>query len=357
MTTRAMLFIDGTWLGVVANRLAEQYGVMGRTGGPLDFGKLPRVLSAGIEQQMTPGAALDVVRTHWFGSIASNYDLADHDVVQKRAEFYDALRRQHRYEVTRFETDYRGGRVRRAERPADVRDPHEKAVDVGLATALLEMAALNAYDIAIVIAGDRDFVPALQAVRRLGKRVALVSARGSCPREFSDVNDVARVRDFDLLLLDALWPDIVSPLARAQVVASALSSEAADADPQGATEAESDEVVAPAREYRASRYEGVVARQTADGRVYVRGDDGGWYFFRRVDLREPDVMDGIRIHASRVTFAVDKVPEGTRAGRAVDVAVVSGGEASAPSVPAHARHDTVLWDLDPFAAPVRLNLS
>ena len=167
MSTRAMVFIDGTWLAVTTNRLADQHGVLGRTGGPLDFGALPRVCAQAIASQMALSSGIDVVRTHYFGSIATNYDLQDQDAVQRRSEFFDSLRRHHRYEVFRYETDYRGHRVRRT--PGDEGyTPPEKAVDVGLATSLLEMAAVSAYDIAIVVCGDRDFVPALQAVRRLG---------------------------------------------------------------------------------------------------------------------------------------------------------------------------------------------
>ena len=179
MSTRAMVFIDGTWLAVTTNRLADQHGVLGRTGGPLDFGALPRVCAQAIASQMALSSGIDVVRTHYFGSIATNYDLQDQDAVQRRSEFFDSLRRHHRYEVFRYETDYRGHRVRRTSGDEGYTPP-EKAVDVGLATSLLEMAAVSAYDIAIVVCGDRDFVPALQAGRRLGKRVAVVSARGSC---------------------------------------------------------------------------------------------------------------------------------------------------------------------------------
>lgn len=345
MSTRAMVFIDGTWLGVVANRLADQHGIVGRTGGPLDFGQLPVVCAESVAQQMAPGTALDIVRTHWFGSIAANFDPADADVVQRRAEFFDALRRQYRYEVVRFETDYRGGRVRRTERGTE-EEPREKAVDVGLATALLEMAALDAYDIAIVIAGDRDFVPALQAVRRLGKRVALVTARGSCPREFADVNDAARVRDFDLLLLDALWPRIVSRTVRPlQLVVTPPS------DVVVPMSAVADESAAPTH----TPCEGTIARITADGRIYVRGDDNGWYFFRPPQLRDPAWLPALVPHRTRVRFTVQQAPEGSRAGRLDDVEPLEHTISLPMREPVGPRATLdPLWDVDPFAPPPRI---
>lgn len=361
MTTRAMVFIDGTWLGVVANRLADQHDVQGRPGGPLDFGQLPRVCAESVSGQMTPGASLDVVRTYWFGSIAANFDPIDSDVVQRRSEFFDALRRQHRYEVVRYETDYRGGRVRRTERSVED-EPREKAVDVALATALLEMAALNAYDIAIVIAGDRDFVPALQAVRRLGKRVALVTARGSCPREFSDANDAARVRDFDPLLLDALWPQIVSPQARPalrmaiesdrpQEVAVVPMADASESQPKAPATTE------PAAGQAAG--EGAVVKVTADGRAYVRDDQGAWLFFRRADLIEPACFDRLDVPYTRVRYTVDRAPAGTRAGRVVQVEVVAAPAGTGAGTGQRSLRpviDDPVWDLDPFAPPARVAL-
>lgn len=49
----------------------------------------------------------------------------------------------------------------------------EKAVDVHLATDLLELR--NIYDITVIVSGDQDYVPAVQAVRNSGKQVVNVS--------------------------------------------------------------------------------------------------------------------------------------------------------------------------------------
>jgi len=45
----------------------------------------------------------------------------------------------------------------------------EKAVDVKLATDLLELR--NIYDVAVILSGDQDYVPAVQAIKDSGKRV------------------------------------------------------------------------------------------------------------------------------------------------------------------------------------------
>jgi uncharacterized LabA/DUF88 family protein len=49
----------------------------------------------------------------------------------------------------------------------------EKAVDVYLATDLLQLRDI--YDIAIIVSGDQDYVPAVQAIKNSGKHVVNVS--------------------------------------------------------------------------------------------------------------------------------------------------------------------------------------
>lgn len=51
----------------------------------------------------------------------------------------------------------------------------EKAVDVKLATDLLELRSI--YDVAIIISGDQDYVPAVQIIKDSGKRVVNVVFR------------------------------------------------------------------------------------------------------------------------------------------------------------------------------------
>ena len=51
----------------------------------------------------------------------------------------------------------------------------EKAVDVHLATDLLRLKDI--YDAAIIVSGDQDYVPAVQAVKDFGKHVVNVSFR------------------------------------------------------------------------------------------------------------------------------------------------------------------------------------
>ncbi len=58
-----------------------------------------------------------------------------------------------------------------------LKDGHteQKEVDVSMACEMLEHALNNHYDVAIVVSGDRDFVPAIQKVQTAGKRVEVAA--------------------------------------------------------------------------------------------------------------------------------------------------------------------------------------
>ena len=203
---KVMVFIDGSWLYVNAPRLAS---AAGRTNFVVDYGKLPHILCDTLSE-LLGRRSLDLVRTHLFGSYADNHDPLDDHLVQKRWHFYDLLREKHHYEVEVFPINYAGRRIRKADRPPeDDFEAKEKCVDIALATSMLYYAAMpSAYDIAIAVLGDRDFAPVLQHVRRLGKRVAIASIRGTCAEELYDPVDKARVKDFDLIWID----DLLEPL-------------------------------------------------------------------------------------------------------------------------------------------------
>ena len=71
----------------------------------------------------------------------------------------------------------------------------QKEVDVSLACEMLEHALLNHFDVAIVVSGDRDFVPAMQKVQAAGKRVEVASFKGSVNKECIKTADVYKELD------------------------------------------------------------------------------------------------------------------------------------------------------------------
>src|SRR5215475_5160427 len=69
----------------------------------------------------------------------------------------------------------REGRVRRTGRcvacGADYEYTTEKRVDTRLVADIIQYAAIGAFDAAVLVSGDDDFVPAVEAVNALGRQV------------------------------------------------------------------------------------------------------------------------------------------------------------------------------------------
>ena len=62
--------------------------------------------------------------------------------------------------------------------PGDERDEvlarwKSKAVDLALATDVLTLAGEGRYEVAVIFAGDGDYVPVVEAVKRLGRHVVV----------------------------------------------------------------------------------------------------------------------------------------------------------------------------------------
>lgn len=91
----------------------------------------------------------------------------------------------------------------------------EKCVDIALATELLYLSAMSdSFDIAVIVSGDRDYLPALEKTRLLSKRVAICSMRKTCNRAFQDQKGI---RDFDIIWIDDFLEQLVTPLDRSSV--------------------------------------------------------------------------------------------------------------------------------------------
>jgi len=78
-------------------------------------------------------------------------------------------------------------------------EQREKQVDVYLATQVVALAYENAYDIAVIVSGDEDYVPAIEIVQQKGKIVTVVSSS-------SLLSDVLRKKADRVLLIDTDGP-------------------------------------------------------------------------------------------------------------------------------------------------------
>jgi uncharacterized LabA/DUF88 family protein len=82
--------------------------------------------------------------------------------------------------------------------------PFEKGVDVQLATDMITHAFKNNYDVAILVAGDNDFVGAIQAIKDNGKHVEVaLFGQESTSRQLRDSSD--RVITLDGNFMKGCW--------------------------------------------------------------------------------------------------------------------------------------------------------
>lgn len=91
------------------------------------------------------------------------------DSEDKTRRFHDYLR-------------YKGFRVV-ARDSYDLDRDEQKEVDVAMACKMVVHALKDHYDVAVVVSGDRDFIPAIQEVQAAGKRVEVAAFESSVGEE------------------------------------------------------------------------------------------------------------------------------------------------------------------------------
>lgn len=179
MKPKIKIYIDGTWLtknrGTLAHNLGRELKI--------NFGALEALLLAqaverlGIKEYTFAG-------TSFFGSVPANYDKQDEAIVKKQLSFYDILQNVFHFKVHLFDIDFKQNRILKTDRPSSV-ILHEKCVDTAISSAIVEEAMANIFDVCVLVAGDKDFSPALATARRHGKRVVLASVYGACAYEYT----------------------------------------------------------------------------------------------------------------------------------------------------------------------------
>lgn len=107
---------------------------------------------------------------------------SEHDPpAPEEAAFFDFLKEKMRWEVMLYRLGTRTERCGACGN--EQRVPAEKGVDVGLATKMLTLAINRAYDTAILVSGDRDYVETVQVIKGIGLRVEVVSWQAGLSRE------------------------------------------------------------------------------------------------------------------------------------------------------------------------------
>ena len=100
-----------------------------------------------------------------------------------QTQFYRLLKEHLRWETEVFPL---GSKTVRCKNCGQSRRTYtEKGVDVALATRLLTHAINRAFDTAILVSGDKDYLETIRAVKNMGLRVEIVSFRQSLSQELA----------------------------------------------------------------------------------------------------------------------------------------------------------------------------
>jgi uncharacterized LabA/DUF88 family protein len=95
----------------------------------------------------------------------------------KLSAFLDVLETQPGYFVYRFPRKVH--KVACLKCGADTKYSYEKEVDTTMVADMLRYAAVNAFDVVVLMSGDADYAPAVEGVRSLGKQAFVASWGGA----------------------------------------------------------------------------------------------------------------------------------------------------------------------------------
>jgi uncharacterized LabA/DUF88 family protein len=117
-----------------------------------------------------------------------------------QTDFYRFLKEQLRWELRLYDL---GQKTQRCSSCGNQeRLPAEKGVDVGLATKMLMLAFNKAYETAILVSGDKDYLETVGFIKNLGLRVEVISWAGALSPELRAESSVP------VILLDNLRAQI-----------------------------------------------------------------------------------------------------------------------------------------------------
>jgi uncharacterized LabA/DUF88 family protein len=187
---KVMLFIDGTWLYYSIHErpkkacpITQQYGTNNRpwqSTYKVDWAALIKVIADSLTQQNSVWTqrGVSIERAFCFTSYKKDTSPTSH-----RVRMFEDMRDAN-YDCYIMDTT----------------GPGEKCVDIQLAVEMMHYATVpDAYDVAVLLSGDKDFLPALVRTRQKARKVALVSMRTACNRALYETPNVL---DYDVIWME-----------------------------------------------------------------------------------------------------------------------------------------------------------
>jgi uncharacterized LabA/DUF88 family protein len=151
---KVAIFVDGGYLAKIL------FPITGSSVFPIDFGKLSEVLAVGQSR----------LRTYYYNCppyVAPSPTPEETRRASKAHSFYDALNRLPRFQVRLGRLEFRGNKADGS--PIFV----QKRVDALLSVDMVQLGLTRQIGKVILLAGDSDFLPAIEAVKAAGVLVEL----------------------------------------------------------------------------------------------------------------------------------------------------------------------------------------
>lgn len=190
---RVMIFIDGTWLYYSlyerANRgcpIVAKFGADWHLRYSIDWNKFTEAVASSLPDTMS-GRPFEVMRSSVFTSYRPD---TRHDSL--RYKMFEDMKDVN-FDMHMLLTVGK----------------NEKCVDIQLAVEMLHYATVpGAYDVALIVTGDKDYIPAMKRSRQKGRTVGLVSMRTGCNRALYETDGI---KDFDVVWLENMLDDFIVP--------------------------------------------------------------------------------------------------------------------------------------------------
>lgn len=164
---RIMVFVDG---GYLRELCLEFFG-----NDNIKFDTLRKDLVSAFNNQEGGSFQANLIRIYYYDAIVRE----GHRDFKKQNEYFDRIR----------DTLYFSVRLGELVESSN-KGFKQKGVDTIMAIDALTKAYQNQYDVAIFIAGDRDLVPLLNAIRDTGKKIFLITETSHCSPELTRSSDV-----------------------------------------------------------------------------------------------------------------------------------------------------------------------
>ena len=169
---RTILFIDFENFNIA---IANHYNTLGKPSPRLDYKKIPHeiVKKLPVEGYVAKTILCAPKPDEFLMNIESRRKTYNWINGLKNMDYYVVIEGEHiARPITGFSKD-----TMKPDNPASFYII-EKGTDINMATEIVSKAFLNAYDTAVIVSGDSDYIPVLKILTTIGKSSVMVGVKG-----------------------------------------------------------------------------------------------------------------------------------------------------------------------------------